>query len=86
MTECSQLPARDGISDLVRRILADRSIERSVSGDDDLRAIGLTSLDMISLVLSVESMFDVRIPEAEITPANFRTVSTIDALVATLRG
>ena len=83
MTDCSH---KDGISDLVRRILADRAIERSVEGDDDLRSIGLTSLDMISLVLSVESMFDIRIPEAEITPANFRTVSTIDALVTTLRG
>ena len=49
--------------------------------NDDLREIGLTSLDMVDLVLSVESEFNVRIPEAAITPANFRSIATIDALI-----
>jgi len=41
---------------------------------------------MVELVLSVESELDVRIPEAAITPANFRSISTIDALLKSLRG
>jgi acyl carrier protein len=75
-----------GVTDVVRRMLIERSIERPVTPDADLREIGLTSLDMVNLVLSVESAFDLQIPEAEITPANFRSIATIDALVSALRG
>ncbi len=67
---------------VVRRILADRSITRPFSADDDLRAVGLTSLDMVNLVLAIESELALSIPEGDITPANFRSVSSIEALVA----
>jgi acyl carrier protein len=40
---------------------------------------------MVNLVLAVEAALEVGIPEAEITPANFRSVATIEALVAGLR-
>ena len=69
---------------VVRRILAQRSIECPLAADDDLRDIGLTSLDMVELVLTVESELGVSIPEAAITPANFRSISAIDALVKSL--
>jgi acyl carrier protein len=75
-----------GVSEVVRRILIERSITGAVTADADLREIGLTSLDMVDLVLSVESEFDLQIPEAQITPTNFRSISSIDALVNTLRG
>ncbi len=52
--------------------------------DDDLRSAGLSSLDMVNLVLAVESEFDVSIPDADITPARFRSIATIAALVKTL--
>jgi acyl carrier protein len=69
------------VAAVVRRLLADRSITRSFAAHEDLRDVGLTSLDMVNLVLAVESALAVAIPEAEITPANFRSVATIDALV-----
>jgi acyl carrier protein len=75
-----------GVSEVVRRMLIARSIDGTVTADADLREIGLTSLDMVDLVLSVESEFDLQIPEAQITPANFRSISAIDALVNALRG
>jgi acyl carrier protein len=75
-----------GVSEVVRRMLTERSIDRTVTADADLRDVGLTSLDMVDLVLSVECKFDLQIPEAQITPANFRTIATIDALVNALRG
>ncbi len=80
------LSPRESVVQVVRRILVERSIDRPVSADDDLREIGLTSLDMVDLVLSVESRFDLKIPEAAITPANFRSIAAIDALVTSLRG
>ena len=76
---------REQITDAVRRILADRGITRSFGAQDDLREVGLTSLDMVNLVLAVESELSVSIPEAEITPANFRSVALIEALVTNVR-
>jgi len=73
------------VTDVVRRILDARSITHPVQPHDDLREAGLTSLDMVSLVLSVESEFDVKVPEREITPTNFRSIVTIETLVARLR-
>src|ERR1700740_1469930 len=80
--ETSSNPA---VADVVRRILAARSIAQPVLPGDDLREAGLTSLDMVSLVLSVEQEFGIKIPEREITPANFRSIATIETLVARLR-
>jgi acyl carrier protein len=77
--------ATRGVADVVRRMLLERSIDGTVTADADLREIGLTSLDMVDLVLSVECAFDLQIPEAQITPANFRSIAAIDALVNNLR-
>ena len=77
--------ASSGVTEVVRRMLLERSIDGTLTADADLREIGLTSLDMVDLVLSVECAFDLQIPEAQITPANFRSISAIDALVNTLR-
>jgi acyl carrier protein len=77
--------ATGGVTEVVRRMLLERSIDGTVTADADLREIGLTSLDMVDLVLSVECAFDLLIPESQITPANFRSISAIDALVSTLR-
>jgi acyl carrier protein len=74
------------VTEVVRRMLSERSITGELSEDADLREVGLTSLDMVDLVLSVERAFDVQIPEAQITPANFRSIAAIDALLDTLRG
>ena len=73
------------ITAAVRRMLADRGVTRPFAVQEDLREAGLTSLDMVNLVLAVEAELAVTIPEAEITPANFRSVATIEALVANLR-
>jgi acyl carrier protein len=81
--EIDVLPNKD-VHHLVRQILQRRSIEGDVAPNDDLREAGLTSLDMVELVLSVEAEFDVRIPETAITPANFRSIAAIDALITSL--
>jgi acyl carrier protein len=75
-----------GVAEVVRRMLVERSIYGMVTADADLREVGLTSLDMVDLVLSVECEFDLQIPEAQITPANFRSIAAIDALIDALRG
>jgi acyl carrier protein len=72
------------VTEVVGRLLAQRSISAPVSRTDDLRHAGLTSLDMISLVLSVEAEFDLTVPEESIHPANFRTIEGISRLVESL--
>ena len=54
---------------------------RPVSIDEQLSAAGLSSLDMVNLMIALEAEFDIMIPGSEITPANFRSISTIEALI-----
>lgn len=69
---------------VVQRVFEERSITRAICADDNLMEVGLTSLDTIKLVLLVESEFDLTIPTPEITPSNFRSISTISRLVSRL--
>ena len=76
--------AKDRVVGIVLEILERRSVRHQISADDDLQNVGLTSLDMVNLMLSVEAEFDLRIPDMDMTPRNFRSISAIDALVTTL--
>jgi acyl carrier protein len=49
-----------------------------------LSELGLSSLKMVNLMLSVEMEFDIMIPQPDITPENFHSVASIAALVARL--
>ncbi len=80
------LSTRDRVADIVLQILERRAVNKPDQLGDDLRAIGLSSLDMVNLMLAVEAEFDLKIPEADMTPQNFRSISAIDALIAALRG
>lgn len=69
---------------LVSDILGHSSRRTAFASDDTLAEIGLGSMDMITLMLAVEREFDVSIPQEEITPDSFRSVSTIEALILRL--
>jgi acyl carrier protein len=71
----------DRVTALVRALLAKRSIDRPVGPDDTLTECGLTSLDTVNLMLAVEAAFDVKIPDRDMTPANFRSMARIGELV-----
>ena len=74
----------DRVAALVRKVLDREEINKPVGPDDDLRASGLSSLGLVNLMLSVESEFDLKIPEHDMTPANFRSITRIAELVDTL--
>ena len=74
----------DRIAAHVQKLLAKRSIDRAVRRDDDLTDSGLSSLDTVNLMLAIEAEFDVKIPDRDMTPANFRSIARIEALVAGL--
>ena len=69
---------------LVRQILAKRGIDRTIDLVADLAEAGLSSLDTVNLMLAVEAEFAVKIPDRDMTPANFRSIARIDGLVGTL--
>jgi acyl carrier protein len=76
--------SRERVAQLVRQLMAKRSIDRSVGYDDVLSECGLSSLDMVNLMLAVETEFDIKIPDRDMTPSNFRSIAQIDKLVGAL--
>jgi acyl carrier protein len=75
----------DRVVGIVNEILERRDISRRIQADDDLREAGLNSLDMVNLMLAVEAEFDLKIPDADMTLRNFRSISAIEALIASLQ-
>lgn len=76
---------------LRRRLLGliEGALERPGAGptlppEASLSELGVSSLKMVSLMLSIEVEFDLSIPQSEITPQNFRSIGSIEALVSRL--
>ena len=69
---------------IAERLLQQRSINHALSDEDNFEDVGMNSLDMAKLVLLVEDEFGLVLGKRDITPANFRSVSTISRLVVKL--
>ncbi|WP_448046099.1 phosphopantetheine-binding protein [Bradyrhizobium liaoningense] len=74
---------RNRIIKLVKGILEQNSLTADVTPSAKLVDVGLTSMDMVNLMLGVEAEFDFTIPQSEITPENFQSVETLERMVAT---
>jgi acyl carrier protein len=72
---------RDRILALVKAILEQNAITAEVHPEQLLVDIGLTSMDMVNLMLGVEAEFDFTIPQAEITPENFQSVKMLERMI-----
>ena len=57
---------------------------RDISPDTELRELGLDSLASVNLMLAIEAEFDIFIPQSDMVPQNFRTISAIAAVVTGL--
>jgi len=69
------------ITALVATILRQNALSAELAPDTRLVDVGLTSMDMVNLMLSVEAEFDFTIPQHEITPENFQSVETLRRMV-----
>jgi acyl carrier protein len=67
---------------LVEEILKQNSITADVGPESRLVDVGLTSMDMVNLMLGVEAEFDFTIPQSEITPENFQSIKTLELMIA----
>jgi acyl carrier protein len=72
---------RNRIVALVQLILDQNAIAADIRPEARLVDIGLTSMDMVNLMLGVEAEFDFTIPQGEITPENFQSVETLQRMV-----
>jgi acyl carrier protein len=66
---------------LVKAILEQNAIAADVHPDSRLVDVGLTSMDMVNLMLGVEAEFDFTIPQVEITPENFQSIKTLERMI-----
>ena len=73
---------RNRITGLVKTIVEQNTIAAEIAPDTRLVDGGLTSMDMVNLMLGVEAEFDFMIPQDQITPENFQSVETLERLVA----
>jgi acyl carrier protein len=74
---------RDMITGIVSRALRSKGVGE-ISADDNLRDAGLSSLELVNVMLAVEDTFDLTFPPEKLIPENFQSVSAIEALVASL--
>ncbi len=75
------LSVQDRILALVKAILEQNSIGSEVQPETRLVDAGLTSMDMVNLMLGVEAEFDLTIPQSEITPENFQSVKALELMI-----
>jgi acyl carrier protein len=66
---------------LVKSILKQNAIAADLEPATLLVDVGLTSMDMVNLMLAIEAEFDFTIPQSDITPENFQSVATLNRLV-----
>jgi acyl carrier protein len=66
---------------LVKTILEQNAMTAEVGPETRLVDVGLTSMDMVNLMLGVESEFDFTIPQSEITPENFQSVKSLERMI-----
>jgi len=52
--------------------------------ESDLHEAGLTSMATVKLMLAIEAAYNVAIPDADLTPENFRSIASIEALLERL--
>jgi acyl carrier protein len=54
--------------------------------DAQLSDLGISSLKMVNLMLAVELEFDIAIAQTDITPENFHSLQSIEALIGRTLG
>lgn len=79
--QASDLDVQNRLLKLVKGILVQNGLAAELAPTARLVDAGLTSMDMVNLMLSVEAEFDFTIPQDEITPDNFQSIETLQRMV-----
>lgn len=86
MTQALSVSVADRTMSLAHAIAARHAIKPDFDKADALVDVGLSSLDLVNLMVAVEAEFDIMIPPASLTPKNFYSIETIARMVESVRG
>ena len=76
----------DRVLSLIRSIIERDTSAADVGPESRLVDIGLSSMDMVALMLKVEAEFDFTIPQIQISPENFQSVRSLERMIVTELG
>jgi acyl carrier protein len=71
---------------LVTRILSKAGAAPKLLPSDSLTDAGVSSLDMVNLMLAVEAEFEIFIPADRVNPGNFRSIASISQMIEVILG
>jgi acyl carrier protein len=84
MGETSAITPRERLILLVRKILGAQAACRPLPIDARLSELGISSIKLVGLMLAIEADFNLTIPQSEITPESFASITSIEAMLGRL--
>jgi acyl carrier protein len=75
-----------GVTDFLNRSAESAGAEQPKSGDDLFRLGILDSFALIDFVNVIEEQCGIKVPDADVNPANFQTIETIEKYVESRKG
>ena len=82
----ASLTDRERLIAIVRQILGPAAAASPMPIDARFSELGLNSIKMVSLMLAVETEFALAIPQDDITPENFSSIATVEAMIDRILG
>lgn len=79
-----QTSTRERLIGLIRQILGPAGGVRPMPIDARLSDLGMSSIKMVKLMLAIEVEFNLAIPQADITPENFESIASVEAMLSKL--
>jgi len=80
----SERTTRERVISLVRQVLGPPAATRPLPIDARLSELGVSSIKMVNLMLALELEFDLTIAQGEISPENFASIESVEALMTRL--
>ena len=77
----SPLTPRERLLTLVRKAMGAPGAVRPLAVDARLADLGITSIKMVGLMLAIEAEFNITIAPSEITPENFASITSMEAML-----
>jgi acyl carrier protein len=76
-----QATTRERLIGLIRQILGQAGGARPMPIDARLSDLGMSSIKMVKLMLAIEVEFNLAIPQTDITPENFESIASVEAML-----
>jgi acyl carrier protein len=75
-----------GVIDSLNENAASAGVEQPKAGDDLFKTGVLDSFALVDFVTLLEEQCGIKVPDADVNPANFQTIEAIESYVAARKG